>query len=260
MLPFFLIRIAQVTAATIDRREHLLLSQACAQQLLTSSLLAAGAEAPLILTGCDESAAAAVETVGESNASDSAADVQALQHRQQQVSAATNIKQQQQPLVVPALALPSRPATASTGSAGSTCRSGVSAGAASSAAPCSLCKSKQLPGSVLAWAVWLPDDTVVQQLQSAAAAAAAAASGGAKGSVANTATTAAAAVVADVAVASAGLSRVCMHTPELLLAHLRLLAEQLQASGYAAAALPVLQLARLVALVVLGSEVGWWAV
>lgn len=46
-----------------------------------------------------------------------------------------------------------------------------------------------------------------------------------------------------------------MQAPELLLANLRLLSEQLQAAGHQIEALPVLQLARLVALVSLGSEV-----
>jgi hypothetical protein len=51
------------------------------------------------------------------------------------------------------------------------------------------------------------------------------------------------------------LSRSGMRAPELLLANLQVLSEQLQAVGRHAAALPVMQLARCVALVTLDSKV-----
>jgi hypothetical protein len=56
------------------------------------------------------------------------------------------------------------------------------------------------------------------------------------------------------------LARSSMQAPELLLANLTLLSEQLQGAGRQIEALPVLQLARLVALVTLGSEVSSVAV
>lgn len=158
---------------------------------------------------------------------------------------------------VPALPLPmlTRPGTSATAAAG-TARSAMSSRG--------IAKASQLPSSPLEWATWQPDAAVVEKLKELAAAAdvssiqSSAGSRSRPGSVQTGAPGSSGMHDAwglSGAQTGVALGKSCMQAPELLLANLRVLAEQLQAAGCHVAALPVLHLARLVALVTLGSEV-----
>lgn len=112
-----------------------------------------------------------------------------------------------------------------------------------------LVPSLQLPQNMLGWASWLPPDSVMTAMSTAAqqhSSRSPAAVGPQKqpgtSSLGNSNR-------------SFALSRSALLVPELLLAHLQWLAEQMAQSGHLAASLPVLHLARLVALVVLESQV-----
>jgi hypothetical protein len=154
-----------------------------------------------------------------------------------------------------------------------------------------LTRDKHLPASVLEWAVWQPDSELLQGLKEAAAAADASAqttrrssqsansrpssvadgetsnkgvsSAAGSHSITATAQAAAASGVTKTETSSSGgaggvaLGRSAMQAPELLMAHLQELSAQLQTAGHHVAALPVLQLARLVALVTLNSQVSF---
>jgi hypothetical protein len=303
-----LLSFLQVAAQPEVRQEHLLAAQACAEELLTSSLLTAGAQLPPEATPpeltdvsisrlCSSSGGSSGLGLVAGAAPDSqdpatgslTSDSSGGPNSQPGAAHATAEQQQQQaaaPARVPALNLPggSRPGTAAA--------TGTSRSAALSSALLTtrgVIRDRQLPGSVLEWAVWQPDSELLQKLREAAAAADASthsarrssssansrpnsvAAGGASskgvstaaGSPGVTATAPAAAAAGGVTEAETScgspggvaLSRSTMQAPELLMAHLQVLSELLQAAGHHVAALPVLHLARLVALVPLNSQV-----
>lgn len=248
----------QVAADKDDRQDHLLQAQSCAHQLLISSLLAAGADpAPTRDTspaGAAPRSSASSDGSGTAAAgADAAATAGTLSSSGQAAAAA-----------VPPLPI-----------------SGVADAAADSLPQhAGLAKSTQLPRSPSGWAFWLPADELLQTLQGSMTAAtmgssctaagtqplgprSARTTGADQGLAATVHRPTAAAAVTDAA--SQGLvkqcsqhqgpSRAALPFPELLLANLQVLSEQLAAAGRHAACLPVLQLARLVAKVTLGSQV-----
>lgn len=224
----------QVAAGAESRQHHLLQAQAHAEQLLTGSLLAAGAEAPPQApqdAALDAVAGIATDSVPATSSCGDAAPVSGSAGAVPGIDAAAK---QQPP--VPALPLPflTRPGTAAS-AATATARSAAYTSRG-------LAQTVQLPGCPLDYATWEPDAAIVARMQELAAAACASSSSSGSQGVASG--------VGDVV-----LSRSSMQAPELLLANLRLLSEQLQAAGRQIEALPVLQLAHLVALVTLGSDV-----
>eukprot|EP00775_Hariotina_reticulata_P008283 gene8283-8470_t len=112
-----------------------------------------------------------------------------------------------------------------------------------------LVPSLQLPQNLLGWASWVPPDAVMSAMLTAA-------------QQHCSRSLAAVEPPKQPGTSSFGnsnwsfaLSRSAVLVPELLLAHLQWLAEQMAQAGHLVASLPVLHLARLVALVVLESQV-----
>lgn len=238
-------------------------AQAFSQQLLTSSLLAAGAEAARpssALHASTDTAGGADAGGGQLSRSPSnALAANGIISNSVGTAAASAAKQQ---LAVPALALSTTADAVVPGTAG-TARS-----AATAATSRGLSKAKQLPGTLLEWATSQPDPDIVEKLQGLAAAADANSTQGTAGSSSRPGSLPAGASPGSAAnsawgrAGSAGalgvtLGKSSMRAPELLLASLMALCEQLRAAGRHAAALPVMQLARLVAVVTLHIEVRW---
>lgn len=264
-----------------DRQEHLLQAQACSEQLLTWSLLTAGAEPPPEPVAASDLHNSDSATL-QSSAALPLAPITGSEAVVGTATAAAGATSQQAAAkgVVPPLVVPARPATAASAAA-STRRSL----AASEATSRGIIAAQQLPGSELAWAFWRPTDELLTSMKALAAAADAACSQGPAASTddskqaaerppgsagaskeprsaaqSGTGSTLAAGRPSGLSAAVAGpdgvvLSRLSMQAPELLLANLQVLSEQLQAAGRHAAALPVMQLARCVALVTLDSKV-----
>jgi len=237
--------------------------------MLTQSLIVAGAEVALPPTQQDplllevSPAHDSTEQQTSSQLSGGAASTAAMStNGQADATGSVTAPEQVPKAVVPTLDLLARPATAA-----------MVASAVTSDADRrmqGLVQGNKLPAGMLDWAVWLPTDGLVHQLSSPvsqpcdqpavgtaclAPAVTSAATGRTDAHSAAPLGTAATGLVA--AAAGAVLSRSCIPAPEMLLANLQVLAEQLQAAGCHAATLPVLQLARLVAVVTLNSQVSF---
>lgn len=131
---------------------------------------------------------------------------------------------------------------------------------AASTANTGLVESFELPGGLVGWAQWLPAAALTAALSAAFG------KGSSKSSRSRTASSMGAAplpsgiltlgkeatAVAPEASSNGGSA---VHVPELLLANLQLLVDGLRDAGQHVAVLPVLQLARLVALTILGNQV-----
>jgi hypothetical protein len=228
--------VTQAAATSPERLAHLLKAQHYAALMLTTSLNAAGARSPQAVpsSSCDSKASAAAEAELQQLA-DITADAEHSPDADGQLAAAH--------------------APSSTGPSAQP--AAVAAAAAVEIAQ-GLAESDELPSQVLGWARWQPTPALLAALAAAA---------GKDSSNSDTGSTkhhteglvAVQTAGLDVAVAGAGaaqgLGSSALQVPELLLANLQLLAASLREAGQHIAALPVLQLARLVAQVALDSQV-----
>lgn len=240
----------------------MLQAQECAQQILTQSLVVAGAEVALqptqqdalLLEGSLGYASTGQQT--SSQVSEGAASTAAMSSSGQADATGSVTAPEQVPkAVVPTLDLLARPATAAK----------VASAMTSDAERRlqGLVQGSTLPTGMLDWAVWLPTDSLLHQLSSPASgpcnqpAAGTACPAPAPTSAVTGRADAHSTATLGTAAAGAVLSRSCIPAPEMLLANLQVLSEQLQAAVCHVAALPVLQLARLVAVVTLNNQVSF---
>lgn len=252
----------QVAAHVDDRQMHLLQAQGYTEQLLTVALLAAGAEAPVSTPDCPEPATEP-SVPGSNPGAGAVGDTASVLLAAASCDAASTAVQSQSSsspaaAAVPALQLPSRPATAAT-AASCTTRS-----QAHTDARC-LASSLQLPADLLGWANWLPDEDLLNKLQHAWSQEPPAEDSSSNG-ISSEPASSSPSLQTDTAAAGScvpGATSTCcsltwgsVQAPELLLVNLEVLSRQLQEAAHYAAALPVLQLARLLALVVLKDQVG----
>jgi hypothetical protein len=207
----------QVAGTASARQSHLLTAQKYATSMLTASLTAAGASSPDAMCPSRHMDQPPDAISGGSSSATEAAAAQQY-------------------------TLPETAAGAALEGLGSGNNAPTAGG---------LVTSLQLPRQLLGWASWLPPDSVMTAMSTAAAQQHSSSTdpavvGSQKASGTGSAGQSSSSLV---------LCSSAVLVPELLLAHLQVLAEQLAQSGHLLAALPVLHLARLVALVVLESQV-----
>jgi hypothetical protein len=231
----------QAAATAPERLAHLLKAQHYAASMLTTSLTTAGAKGPQAApsSSADSKESPAAEAELQQPA-ESTTDTEGSLDADGQL-AATQALSSTSPAASPAPAAP------------------TAAAAAADEFDQGLAESDELPSQLLGWARWQPTPALLAALAAAAG----------RNNHSNTGRTTHdtaglvevptpgpnTAVAGAGAGAAQGLGSCALQVPELLLANLQLLAGSLKEVGHHVAALPMLQLARLVALVALDSLV-----
>jgi hypothetical protein len=236
--------VMQAAPTASERLAHLLKAQRYAALILTTSLTAAGAQSPLVVPSSssdgNETSPAAAQL--QQSAAESTTDVERSPFADSQL-AATQLLSSTSPAASPAPA---------------------DAGAESQPCTKELSNIDELPTQLLGWACWQPQPALLAALAAAAGKDKRSNSSGhgtatgqdtAQQQEPQTAGPTAAAVASAGLCAAQGLGSCALQVPELLLSNLQLLAGSLKEAGQHLAALPVLQIARLVAQVALDSQV-----
>jgi hypothetical protein len=225
----------QAAPTAADRLAHVLKAQHYATLTLATSLTAAGAKRPLVVPTGNDTTPAEGALLQPTDSTVAAASGAAADGPQ-------TVEMQHPPV-------PEAPSNTITSV---TSALSPAAAAAAVASAQGLITSDELPSQLLGWAHWQPTPTLL-----AALAAAAGTGVDSNSSKLDSAGLAQLHATARTAGEAKGLGSCALQVPELLLAHLQLLVGSLQESGQHLLALPVLQLARLVALLALDSQVKW---
>lgn len=224
----------QAAPTAPERLAHVMKAQHYAALMLTTSLTAAGARSPQSASITSDSAPA---------------EARSQRSTEEAVAAASDAAGDRPPDAGGQLAAPQ--ALSNTSTAVTSAPADTAAAAAAVEFTNGLAVSDVLPSQLLDWAHWQPTAALLAAL--------AAASGKLNNSNSSGYDTLQAPPQLSTAARGAGeaqgLGSAALQVPELLLAHLQLLAGSLRESGQHLQALPVLQLARLVATVALNSQV-----
>jgi hypothetical protein len=231
----------QAAATAPERLAHLLKAQHYAASMLTTSLTTAGARSPQAVprSSSDSKGSAAAEAELQQPA-ETTPDAEGSSDADGQFATAQ--------------------ALSSTSPAASPAPVVAAAAAAAGEVDQGLKESDELPSQLLGWARWQPTPALLAALAAAAGRNNHSTTGSTTHDTAGLVEVPTAgpntAVAGAGAGAAQGLGSCAVQVPELLLANLQLLAGSLKEAGQHVAALPVLQLARLVAQVALDSQVG----